>query len=252
MNSESDGSWQWGNYSLNEGETLEIRLGNLHGKLTRLDCEWDLDVSYAQDHYVQESNQATRRTRTVVAKWCDGVVFEPATADRNVVARPAQTIQVPPGERTTLFITTPLWLKCKIKDTVIADIPLEIMSDSWFGTNTRVGEVCYSNETRAQVSLDELQVREGRLITPVTIVNNGEDPVVIDRLSLPLPLLTIYRTTNQVWTQSVTFTRTGELDTATIQLRAVAPEFIKVERTSPPRSPLDPNLMERALGILFK
>lgn len=242
----------WGEHHLRLHEALAINLGTLNGSLVRRPREWDLEYRYDQDRYVTNSTGIVSRVRTAMDNDVETAHIAPASANRNVVVRPIQTVQIPSGRRVTMFISTPLWLQCRVGETMIADLPLQILSDTWFGQNTREGELCYSNETQARMNRDDLPTRPERLVTPVSLVNDGDDVLVFNRLSLPVPYLSIYRSEDAMWTQEVIITRTSALDVADIQVDALAPEqHVTSELISGPRSSEDPNLLRRTLGRLF-
>ena len=180
--------------------------------------------------------------------------LQPATADRNVVVRPAQRIQIPHGESVDLFIGTPIWISALApdEDHKLFDLPVEILSDTWFGTNTRHGEICYANQTQARLYLEKLSQRPERLVTPINIANNGGDLLTIERLNLPIPYLSIYDTGSSLWTQRIEITRTDQLETAEIKFPPEPPpQFPAASLCNTPRLNDDANLVVRAIGLLF-
>ena len=248
-------NFKWGvqTFELDVVQTLTI--GNLELSFSRSVPEWTTEYHYHQDRYVNEGSKETTRFRTV-AKNDELRQLEvlPATADRNVVVRPAQRIQIPHGERVELFIGTPVWLQASTPEGKhkLVDLPVEILSDTWFGANTRVGEICYANQTQARLDLDKLSQRPERLITPVSISNDGGDTLVIERLNLPVPYLSVYDTGPSLWTQQIEIIRTGKLETAELHFSVKPPEqFPDALPINTPRLSEADNLVVRAMGLLF-
>lgn len=245
---------EWGECSLAIDEPMELAIGTLRASILRSAMEWVVQYRYDQDRYVRKSTEATTRLRYVFADTTQNLLVNPATADRNVVAHPVDPVGIPAHERATLYVSSPLWLRASLPDKslVLADLPVQIMSDTWFGANTREGEMCYSNETQARLTVAALSGRPERLITPVTVVNAGEDTLSIDRVSLPLPLLSIYRGPESFWTQELVITREQSLATARVEFEPRAPAHLQdTPRVAEPRLREDQGGVTRALGLLF-
>jgi len=243
----------WGPLNIAYDDPYPLEIGNLCLNLSRSPQEWAVEYHYTQDRYVTESSKATSRIRVVSAQTNPEVTIIPATADRSVVARPTQTIQIPAGESTTLYISTPLWIRAKINDqTTLFDLPVEILSDCWFGQTTRKGELCYANPTQARMYLERLPVRPERVVTPANIRNEGDDVLTLDRLSLPLPHLSIYKVDDSYWTQQIVITRTAKLDLARLELEPAPPQqHSTAELITGPRKQMDDTMVERVLGLFF-
>lgn len=69
------------------------------------------------------------------------------------------------------------------------------------------GELCYSKYTDAKITLDNIQKRAHRAITTISISNEHDELLAIERISLPTPLLDLYvDSNNQLWTDKVSLT----------------------------------------------
>lgn len=112
-----------------------------------------------------------------------------ALADRPVVARPNQPLQLPSGEKVTLFVGIPLWFNLKRGEDILLDTPFALLSDTWFGPDTRNGEVCYACPTHARLSMEGVARSAFKAITPVEIHNEDGAPLLIDKVNLPIPNL---------------------------------------------------------------
>jgi hypothetical protein len=130
----------------------------------------------------------------------------PALADRSVIVRPSSVLTLLPGEKTQLYVSSPLWLKFATQgvNLPLCEIPFWLPSDSWFGLSTMVGELCYAKYTDAKVSFANIEKRSHRAITTINISNEHEEPLTIQRISLPTPFLDLYANkNNQFWTDTV-------------------------------------------------
>src|SRR5690625_5517561 len=72
------------------------------------------------------------------------------------------------------------------------EIPTKILSDTWFGPNTQMGTLCYASKTYTRSSRQEVTPRPHRAVTPVTVRNQSEELLSIDKLSIPVPHLALY------------------------------------------------------------
>lgn len=244
----------WGTHTLALDASHSFELGKLTAEVRRSSRDWIVEYTYTQDLYVRGSDQARSRLRSVFSETHADLTIRPACADRNMVAVPVDTIHVSPGQRVTLYMSSPLWVQMLVQDgrVLVADLPCEILSDSWFGPNTVEGELCYSNQTSARMFLEHLPQRPERVVTPATFVNEGTDSITVDRFNLPLPLLSIYSIGGAWWTQEVVIRRSEALDNVEVNFTPQPPEHIgAAELAAAPRREESGSTITRTLSMLF-
>lgn len=232
--SEHSGHW-WAPFAIPVHETAILSLGPLTLHLHRGADEWliawereegDSEPLRAGITLSPEPLQADNYQRYVTASTAGEVVVNPLLADRPVVVKPRQPVFILPGEETTLYLSTPIWAQVSAGDPrrALQEISVLRLSDSWFGPSTREGELCYAARTHARNSLDEIQRRPHRAITPVRIHNRADAQLPIEKLSLPVPLLSIYGDDEgTLWTESINLIRTADSDMAAMTIDAGAP-----------------------------
>lgn len=132
------------------------------------------------------------------------VLLRPRLADRAVVFSPSRTLIVPARGRATLYATSPLWIEVATHDGGrLFEAPLWRASDTWFG-DTADGELCYASRLHATRDPGELLRLPHRAVTPLDIANGTDEPLTIERISVPLRSLTLFRDAEgQLWTESV-------------------------------------------------
>ncbi|HEX6551088.1 MAG TPA: hypothetical protein VF117_10480 [Gammaproteobacteria bacterium] len=181
--------------------------------------------------------------------------LSPALADRPVVVRPEMPLFIPSGEEVTLFVSTTLWVTVSAgsQSPMLIEMPTLRPSDTWFGPNTRQGELCYASRTLAHTRIEDIVPRPHRAITPVRIRNHGHEPLLLERLSVPVPLLTLYENkAGEFWTQSVLLERSGRDDQARLQLGdARLPGGMALKQIGVPRQIDDDSSVFRALSRFF-
>ena len=240
----SDADW-WGRFSVNIGCTHHWVLGGLDLSITRLKSEWEIKYSYFKSDNSDEVdsiwqrkpqmllnaeavNEPHHHVRVACRQTADTLALTPRMADRSLVIRPWDTLQILPGEEVTLFIGAPLWLRIELNERQdhAVDIPLRRISDTWFGPSPREGEMCYAGRTRASTDQSQLMNRPYRALLPVQIQNQDDSHLILERISLPVPYLNLYRDKGGTfWAQGLTLTREMDRNNVRIQIDKSAPKL---------------------------
>lgn len=277
----ADPSPWWGTFTLEEETGGRWDVGPSTLWLYRTDCEWRVvhrpsvdpkttdpmanrsqttlpvpdeamaAVVAADDERFQSSRYSFGQSEKRVA-------LEPGLADRPVVSRPEHPLYVPPGETITLYLSTPLWMQVRLpeSDRLLQEVPSHRMSDTWFGTSTVEGELCYATRTAGRLRLESLPHRLHRARTPLHIQNTGKDSLLLERVQLPVPHLALFKTPDDVlWTQAVRMRRTEGVQGADITIRNGPPgEAEAAELIQEPRDSTKKGLFTStfsAVGALF-
>ena len=259
----------WGRYVLEAGQTAQWTINALNLAVQRLPNEWQL--AYDQDDLVDPETTGwshsldwvdlgelnwTNTERHVLLQTGDTLWLRPILADRPVVTRPVTPLFVPAGEDTTIFVSTPLWLSLEVGEPPksLKEVPIRRLSDTWFGPSTMEGELCYAGRTFARVSLENIPRRVHRAITQVTVHNRAASQLLIERLSLPVPYLSLFETSDgSLWTQAVTLVRTRDTGEANLHVEPEPPDEAKqASLISEPRQQPGHQTVIRAFGALFR
>lgn len=227
----------WGDFKFAQNETKCWRIGERVIAITRNEREWlihdkttDLEINQAikvSKPKAKESFEEAICTRFLLANTNDTITIEPSLADRAMIVRPSVPFIIMPSENIKVFVSTPLWMTILIAqlDIPITDIPFWRPSDSWFGPSTMHGDICYSKYTDAKIDIDTLEKRAHRASTMVTIKNDQEEPLTIERLNLPVPALKLYVDENKdFWTDQVVIKQSIEHGKSVSELRHSPPE----------------------------
>jgi hypothetical protein len=287
-----DAHW-WGETVLEVDRVARAVAGPLTIWARRRPREWAIASTRGRDghagdaergHEVPDDDIAEDATveRFSFADAPPALLLRPSLADRSMVVRPEGSLAIPSGERVTLFVSSPVWVTVSVgratrhdarrrrgggrrppprreddavEDVRLTEIPSYRLSDTWFGSSTLVGELCYSSRTAGRLSLDELPVRPHRAITPVTIDNRAATALVLQRLLVPLPTLALYADRDgALWTQGVTMTREADVDQAVARVDAAAPAVRRgpAQRLAEPREVAAAGAMVRAFSRFFR
>ncbi len=239
----------WQNLASSDDATIAAELDRLTINVRRTNEECWLDYRYPQEQHIQPLGDAQQSLRILLNHGDRPIHVTPQLADRPVVARPMVPTEVPPKERATLFISAVLWARVGIGEQLLAELPTLRLSDTWFGATTMSGELCYASQTRALLRLDNVPYSAFRAIIPVTIDNQGEDNVKLERINVPVPHLTLYCDGEKFWTSALTILRETNLATAKLRIDATPPPHSII--AAAPRRPIRGGVFDRAVDLLF-
>lgn len=247
------------------GQMLCCRIGPLHLRLEHAAAEWRI-ASEHEDEAPDTSPPASLELasgylsdddieRYVAPRSGDEVRLQPMLPDRPVVIRPRQPVFLPSHAETTLYLSTPVWLRIEVgsaEPIVLREVPAIELSDTWFGPSTREGELCYSDKTRARSSLAEVPYRPHRVLTAVRVRNEAATVLPLEKLSLPVPALSVYGAADgSLHTQEVSLLRAADSDMATLKIEdRPGPAAGTVMRLSEARQSGRGGLV-RAFSLLF-
>lgn len=184
----------------------------------------------------------------------DRVDLVPCLADRPVVVDTAKPFVLPPEQEVTLYLSTPLWLQIQLEDTVVLDEAIHRPSDTWFGPDTQVGELCYASTTSVRLELANLPLRPHRATTAVVIHNRAATNVELKSLKFPMPHLSLFvNEQGSLWTETLTYDREHDDEDATVQLEKAPPgEAGSVRRITSARDVATRSFLTRVFGGLLE
>lgn len=225
-----DGVWGQA-YTLESGQTQFHELSHTRLWVTRLDLEWQIrshtlapDVDPMRwtehiSHVLPGSDIPVQRfVRPDDSK---ELVFLPALAGLPTVIRPYQPLTIPAGGECVIYVGTVVWLRVCVgqQRTQLAELALAEPSQTWVGKNTMEGELCYSAPSYARLVLEAVPKRPWRAVTPVTIRNRRSEPLLLERFSLPTPLLSLHlNEKGQLWTPGVTVVCETDMNSASLNV----------------------------------
>jgi hypothetical protein len=260
------GAW-WSEQKLSPGGGLAWQLGQLEVAVHRLEGEWQVawrraeDADENPDRKGFESISALPENLDNLERYAArdaqrSLRCLPAPADRSVVARPQMPLFVPSGEEILIFVSSPAWLQIGVGKPwkVIRELPVKRLSDTWFGSSTREGELAYALRTQGRVHQEEIPFVPHRVVTPVLIRNEGADTLSVERLNLPVPYLSVYATSSeQLWTEKVTMNRSEDQQMAALEIGKGPPSTARgARRLNAARRTAEENVLVRAFSSLLQ
>jgi hypothetical protein len=283
-----DDVW-WGDFVLAAGQVGQWRLGPLSVWVERRPCEWLLATTTSgwshdptiglacplqtvsersDDESVLEPSAHAWPAGTAVERklGCrpdDRLLVSPALADRQVVARPEGLSQVLAGSEVVLYVSTPLWFRLDVVSADGSRPPQRLFeravirpADTWFGSDTRHGELCYGVHTPAGLALDEVPNSPARAITRLTITNRAADDLELKRVALPAPNLSLWfdleHPQRGIFTSSVNLDRSGDGVTTRVQVDPGPPaDVVRPQSVAQARSSRSDSFLSRAMSAIL-
>jgi hypothetical protein len=265
-----DNTW-WGDYALDGERVIRWRIGPLSLWAQRLAGEWRLawrssgdplqdGLELAEQAAVDDILALENAARYAVRGDDGQLQLSAALADRTVVTRAEQPVNLLPGEDLYVYVSTPLWVRVAVGRPArkLVEIPVLRLSDTWFGDTTMEGELGYSARSRIRLDLDNVPARPHRATTAVRVKNRAADVLTLERLKIPVVHLALCQAEDgRLWTHQVVYERTETSAFATLHMPDRAEQQCIHGRTrgrllAPPRQEADANLVMRAFSSLLR
>lgn len=256
----------WGQtYEFVPGQTQHHKLGHVRLWVTLLDTEWQVrtearppetePVGWTES--IGDNLPPTDGTlqRFIREGSSSTITFIPAVAKLPTVIRPYQSLTIPGGGRCTIYVGVDVWMGVCAgpKKALLAEVPLAVPSFTWVGRNTMEGELCYSSQSYARLVLEAVPKRPWRAITPVTLINRRPESLLLERFSLPTPLLSLHQNNQgQLWTPSVVVEVETDMNSASLHIDQALPVAAGVcEQVAPAREKATRGRLVRAIDRVF-
>jgi hypothetical protein len=253
----------WGQFEIPLGHTGRWRIGPLALEATRLRNEWrvtratlgeqtDTHCSFERDGPAAETAPGAVLTRYAAAGTSGALELRPMLPDRSVVTKPEHPISILPRQKLTIFVGSPLWVAL-LAEEPLGELPLQPPKLTWWGTNTREGELCYASRTQGRLRVEEVALYPHRVLTAVLVQNDSDQPLSFDSLNIPVRRLGVFAAKNgRLWTESVTFERAQGEQFAVLNIGDAPPDVAaNAESVSEPRDADRERSLFRAFGSLF-
>ncbi|TVS17439.1 MAG: hypothetical protein EA417_06735 [Gammaproteobacteria bacterium] len=216
----------WGSYRVPIDEARYWRIGALDLFVARRDDGWlvqsfehardeveDPPLEIASEIAWMPGNTQSDVVHYKAPGFDDSLTLVPRLADRAVVSRPRMPFNIAPDASVTLYVGTPLWveLKAGVDAVTLCELPLMRPSQTWFGSSTVEGALCYAARTYCRTNAQDVPLRPWRAISPLRLENRAKDGWMLDRVVLPVPQLPLFVSTDgRLWTSSLSTRRDHE------------------------------------------
>lgn len=177
----------WGQFSVTEHEPRYIKIGHTVLCIDHFNQEWR--VVCQSEHGGKELHQTFSIQNQV-----QEIIIKPTLPDRTLTFYLDCPIYIPPNGEVTLYALSPVWIQVRMgtPDLLLAEIPTQILSDSWDGKNTLEGDLCYAGNAPLVMHFEDLPEETDKIITPVTLINQDRDTLILKEIKIPATQLSVY------------------------------------------------------------
>jgi hypothetical protein len=253
----------WDEFQIENGSTLNCKIGNLSLWIEQRDEEYLIAPDYVDDDKAVASATMVENPGEVPENlsWNRYIVQEPsatfqltpALPDRAVVVRPEFPIKLAPNSASVFYVSIPVWVQIragKKQNIMLMEIPSLVLSNTWFG-DSMSGELCYALTTRAIKNIEEMSDVAHRIICPVHIQNSGSDLLDFQRLCIHVEHLRVYSGTHHLWSNEVTITYVGNEQPNEIGYEDRTPEYEKrCAILATERVPVQKSIIKRGFSFI--
>lgn len=252
---------------LSLGEAISIQTHNETLYIQRQSHQWQLSrVPLQHPHCLLSSELSLNRDVSVpsdaemLQRWTSGeqassLRIVPAMAEKNLVTQFGQPMMIPVGSRPSFYVSLPLQYQLYIGNGKhpFYEFFIEKLPLTWFGSNTRRGELCYQFATEITPDPDiHLQVPH-RVVLELRLCNRDSEHLLIDKMNLPAQHLPVYRVdTKSFWTTSLTITNEKLTDELSLHYSKTVPcRHDLLQLISEPRVRSEARTILRALEAII-
>jgi len=256
----------WGEHLFELGQVMSWSFGSLTLTIMRLKKEWQVSYTHLLVNQDQEYTQVEFNSRAQ-SMLCESKVLrfafketEPSLyislhlPDRPLVARPLKPLMIPAKEMATLYTSAAFWLGLcvGVDQKKLIEIPVREYSDTWFGPNTISGELCYASKTNAYLLHEELAQKPHRAIIPVSIQNEGNQTLKIERMNIPVCFLNLYQAFDEhFYAESLLFVRESNSNAVKVDIEKKGTLHQIHRLVTPSRKKKDENFLFKTIEMLF-
>jgi hypothetical protein len=262
---ESDQKKWWGDYELPLGRERSWQIGPLRLTVSHLRHEWQICRRFSDDPHLASvqvfdpTEQSPEPPTGTITRYATSaaspqLTLRPVLPDRSVVTRPERPVWILPSHQVTVFVGSPVWVRLESGGMPLGEFPAYPPKETWWGPNTREGELCYATRTYGRLRLEEAANYPHRVTTAVRIHNQHSEPLHVERLNLPVRRLTVFAASDQrLWTEAVALEHALDNQLAELRLESAPPaEAQHAKLLSLPRDNTKSSVLFRALGSLLR
>ncbi|NBD38497.1 MAG: hypothetical protein GVY10_08010 [Verrucomicrobia bacterium] len=204
----------WTPRRIGEDRVTLARLGPLRLWLARAEKEWGFAREQGDLSHILDIAQVPEDVIPDRLEWTT-ILFREAprefrlqavVPDRPLVVKPVHPVTFPAGECGVFYVFLPVFLELvfitREREHVVATIPANPLSDTWFGT-AKEGEFCYSLPFPASRDLASAEIYPHHIVCPVEIENRSAENLVFAKLCLRPRHLSLYCGQRFLWSSRV-------------------------------------------------
>jgi hypothetical protein len=244
----------WGPIALPSGSDVERDFGSLSLRLRRVQDEVWLIALHEGDSKDEESNPVEDGWTRWSVQPSDSLRLSPALPQRPVVVSPERSFFLPPHDEARVYVRVPLFVTVVLENssatqTVIADLPSLILSDTWVGTFTE-GVLGYWLTTKARRAISSDLFEPYLAMCPLRLRNESNEALAVERFAVRTSHLSLFSDKGRIWADEVGVRYEGTAEGSEIKYTGKVPkEAPEAQQIAFPREPAPRGLRALTFGI---
>lgn len=215
------------NFSLKKMQTLECKIGCLRLWVRRVETEilvGSILENEVDEDFVLSENEIPENFKITRWAWKENsfvLSFKAILQDKDLVFRPTKPISVPSKGRVDFYVSPCVRLQICFNEKFIMNLPIIEYSETWFGKDPTIGDLCYAVKTRATTNPQNIIRKKYRFLCHLSVANESDEPITIDKVKVLTEYIRLYQDEN------------GFILSDELLLRHTAGHSIKMVITSP-------------------
>jgi len=195
----------FGKYKLKSGETKSVNYNGLTISVIKEDTGWWINSFHSETTEPEKGKYYQTGTS-------DSLILSAALPSKPLVFK-GNGLIVMPGQTISFYIKISLAVHVyhtkKVDKNKITEIIHTRLSDTWFGEPVG-GEAAFSIGSEFSLSFDETEPTISESICPISVINNSEKPLELERLIIRTENLSLYQIENKILTSLVKLNYKGK------------------------------------------
>lgn len=190
----------FGKHQILPGNTEKIQMGCINLHASREKQGWYL----YQSEIEKEDDTSDLKKKTENDFFQTGksntLLIEPALPAKPMVFK-GTMLNVLPGQRLTFFLKIPLsfqiYYSKKLPENLLKEVVYKKLSDTWFGEPDN-GEAAFALGSEYFLDFDKIENSECEAICPITVYNNSQKNLPLQRLIIRNDFVTLYQNEGKI------------------------------------------------------
>lgn len=185
--------------SLEKMQTLICKIGCLRLWVRRVETE--ILIGQILEQEVDEEfivNDSELPDNIKITRWAwkndtFTLSIDPVLQDRDLVFRPTRPISIASKDRVDFYVSPCVRIKLSFNNKFITYIPIIEYSETWFGKDPTIGDLCLAVKTRATTNPENIIRKRYRFLCHLSIMNESDSPITIDKVKVLTEFIRLYQ-----------------------------------------------------------
>lgn len=186
-------------FCLDKSQTLVAKIGCLRLWVRRVETEiligQFLDIEVDEEFTItnDEIPEKAKVTRWAWKNPTFTLSIDPVLQEKDLVFRPTRPISIASKDRVDFYVSPCVRLKISFDKKFVTHLPIIEYSETWFGKDPTMGDLCYAVKTRATTNPENIIKKRYRFLCHLSIMNESDAPITIDKVKVLTEFIRLYK-----------------------------------------------------------